>query len=99
MVSRRERRSAAQWRELIDQQAVSGLSAKAFCDRKAIVYASFIHWRRRLGEALPARASASRRLPEFVELTPPADDEGEARRWIVELDLGAGVRLRIAQPQ
>ena len=100
MVSRRPRRSATQWQQLIDQQASSGLSAKAFCEQQDIAYTSFINWRRHLGEESAATPAVGSQLPEFVELTTPANRSGSSASgpWIVELDLGAGIRLRIAQP-
>ena len=37
------------WRSLLEQQAGSGLSVRAWCAREAIGYAAFMYWRRRLG--------------------------------------------------
>lgn len=44
----RRRRDAQQWRALLAQQAVSGLSVAAFCRQQALSEASFYAWRRRL---------------------------------------------------
>ena len=107
-VSRRPRRSAAQWQRLISQQAASGLSASAFCDRRDLSYASFIQWRRRLQSSEPpadteptAVADRSLAVPSmpFIELTAPSKLCGGADRWLIELDLGGGIQLRIAQPR
>jgi hypothetical protein len=35
----------------------------------------------------------------FIELTAPSELCGRAERWLIELDLGSGVQLRIAQPR
>ena len=97
MASRRPRRSAAEWQALILQQAESGLSAKAFCDQHDITYASFMNWRRRLGDnASPESSDES--LPMFVELTKSSGHVEPQRNWLIELDLGAGIQLRIARP-
>lgn len=110
-VSRRPRRSAAQWQRLISQQAASGLSASAFCDRRDLSYASFMQWRRRLQSSEPAAdtettavADSSLEVPSmpFIELTAPSVPGAlrtDAERWLIELDLGGGIQLRIAQPR
>lgn len=36
------------WRSLLEQQAGSGLSARAWCAQEAIGYTTFMYWRRRL---------------------------------------------------
>lgn len=98
---RRSRRSAAQWNKLIAEQATSGLSAPAFCKRNDLSYASFTQWRRRLGSSKPAQASEPSSPPKvdrFIELTTPLTPTESSERWLIELELGAGVRLRIAQP-
>ena len=98
MGTRRPRRSATEWQSLILQQAESGLSAKAFCDQHDITYPSFMNWRRRLGdEVLPESSNES--LPMFVELTKPSGHVEAQRNWLIELDLGTGIQLRIARPQ
>jgi hypothetical protein len=106
--SRRPRRSTAQWQQLVSQQATSGLTAPAFCDRHDLSYASFIQWRRRLRqgeppvEAQPTAAleePVSKQSMSFIELTAPSELCGRAERWLIELDLGSGVQLRIAQPR
>ena len=97
MASRRPRRSASEWQALILQQAESGLSAKAFCDQRDITYASFMKWRRRLGDNASPESS-DERLPMFVELTKSSGQVEPPRNWLIELDLGAGIQLRIARP-
>lgn len=97
MASRRPRRSATQWQALILQQAESDLSAKAFCHQHDIPYASFMNWRRRLGDNASPQSS-DERLPMFVELTTSSSGHVEPpRNWLIELDLGAGMQLRIAR--
>lgn len=94
MASRRPLRSATEWQALILQQAESGLSAKAFCAQHDITYASFTNWRRRLGDnASPEPSDES--LPMFVELTKSSGQVEPRRSWLIELDLGAGIQLRL----
>ncbi len=106
--TRRPRRSAAQWQHLVSQQATSGLSAPIFCDRHDLSYASFMQWRRRLRQGEPAVEGEPTGAPQerlaaqsmsFIELTAPSELCGRTERWLIELDLGSGVQLRIAQPR
>ncbi len=72
------------WRLVVDDHAASGLSVRAFCQRKVVSEASFYFWRRELAvrdrEAslppdtpamLPVRVFESEQAPA---LTPEADD-------------------------
>jgi hypothetical protein len=54
------------------------------------------------------RVSSRYQIPEpplpveaipFIELTAQQSLPGAAQRWLIELDLGGGVQLRIAQPR
>ena len=91
----RIRRSTDQWRTIFADQASSGLTQQAFCDREGIAMSTFARWRQRLG--LCAGASGDN-LP-FVELPRSGEpaltssplDTGLALR----LELGAGVVLEL----
>ena len=87
---RRVRRSESEWREIFERFDQSGVTREAFCAEHGIVLSSFIRWRKKLR---PDVGSAPVSVPEpvFVELTP----QGEASPWEVELELGAGVVLRL----
>ena len=95
------RHSREQWAELIALQPGSGLSASKFCEQAGISYQSFMGWRKKLR----APGVASNDSARFVELTTtgqPAEPHdsvsaGSAGEWQVELDLGNGIQLRIAQ--
>jgi hypothetical protein len=52
------------WRERIDRQKISRMSAASFCRRHTLAVATFYFWKRRLSEQ--ARSSA------FVEVRQPA---------------------------
>jgi len=89
---RRVRRSPAQWRRLIAEQAESGLAQEAFCRARGLAVSSFCNWRRKL--AASAAVGDGEALPAFIELAPQTrapTDEG----WDVELELGVGVVLRL----
>jgi hypothetical protein len=71
------------WRDLLEQQAASGLSVRAWCARETVGYATFMYWRRRLG-----RTEAVKPLT-LIRVT-----EGEAvgdGLWI----LVGGVRIEV----
>lgn len=90
------RRSRQQWSELIELQPGSGLSIPKFCDQAGVSYQSFMAWRKKL--EIPVSSSID--SPQFVELTSPDNDVNDSTPiipWQVELDLGHGVRLRLAQ--
>jgi hypothetical protein len=89
------RRSAQQWRALIEAQARSGLSIAAFCRARGVCIGSMDNWRKRL------RAEDSR--PEAVELSPPAFVEiAQPMRALdagvkLRLELGGGVVLELSR--
>ena len=93
------RRSRQQWAELIELQPGSGLSAPKFCEQAGVSYQSFMAWRKKI-ESPKADVNDT---PSFVELTTPShpiiqsESMAVVREWQVELDLGHGIQLRIAQ--
>jgi len=97
---RRARHTAAQWRKLIERFDRSGQTRGNFCAAHGLALSTFDLWRRKLGEA---QAPADEAHPEslFVELTNATEPAGLSRTavgagaWEVELELGAGVVLRL----
>ena len=97
---RRARRTAAQWRKLIERFDRSGQTRSNFCAANGLALSTFDLWRRKLGEA---QAPADEAHPEslFVERTNAPEPAGPSRTaagtgaWEVELELGAGVVLRL----
>ena len=89
------RRSAQQWRALIQSQARSGMSIAAFCRAHGVCVGSMDNWRKRLRDerALPEKVAQS--LPAFVELAQPlrALDAGVKLR----LELGGGIVLELSR--
>ena len=85
MSNGRVRRSGGEWREVLDRQKASGLSAKEFCEREGIRLGSFMRWQRKLAAGLVAR--------EFVSVKPMAPAT-TAPAWTLEVILPNGCRLR-----
>ena len=81
---RRIRRSRAEWQQLIEEQAGSGLTQSAFCASRGIGVGSFGNWKRRLAAEAPP--------DPWLELGARAGRG--AGGWDIEVDLGEGVRLR-----
>ena len=95
----RARRTAAQWRKLIERFDRSGQTRGKFCAANGLALSTFDLWRRKLGET-QAAAHEAHRESLFVELTNATEPAGSrtpagAGAWEVELDLGAGVVLRL----
>lgn len=92
----RQRYSAEQWQQLIEQQASSGQSQVAFCAAHGLSTTTFQHWKRRLRDELTA-SSPSAAGALFTPLLEPGvtSEETSERGWDIELALGDGICLRI----
>ena len=66
-MSRKKRRSVAEWQTLVDEQQNSGLSVKAFCREHGLVDKTFYNQRHKLSRR---RGSADRTKPGFVQVQP-----------------------------
>lgn len=90
------RRSPAQWRSLVEAFSHSSETRKQFCARHGVALSTFDWWQRRLrGEHL-ATASVVGSPALFVELSgQPTGVTPSVSPWDVELELGAGVVLRV----
>jgi hypothetical protein len=86
------RRSRNHWQQLIDEQARSGLSQRAFCAARALSVKSFQHWKRQLAAPVAGPVAA---LPAAWLDLGALPERPAAVAWDVELDLGAGVCLRL----
>ena len=95
--NRRARRSRAQWQGLIERAARSPLSIGAFCGSEGISTASFYSWRKRLGVIPPGRTVAETTAEDgaFRELGVLGTDVGGSTPWDIDLELGAGLVLRL----
>ena len=84
--ARRVRRSRDAWQRLVDEHAASGQTRTAFCAERGISLASFGQWKRRL-------ATEDIGDDAWVEVLGASEMRQES--WDIELDLGAGVCLRL----
>lgn len=95
MTQRYTRRTPEQWQSILNEQANSGLSQAAFCQRNAIAFATFQTWRKKLNSPT-VNTSAS-----FVEVPRTEPDGAQAlpldQGLRVRLELGAGVVLELSR--
>jgi putative transposase len=84
-MTKRIRRSPQQWQTIVDRQAASDLSARAFCDTHQFSYPVFCKWRKRL---------ASTDQVPLIDLSTLVDAP-QVAQWDIELDLGQGMALRL----
>ncbi len=91
----RIRRNRDQWRALLERFERSGQSREQFCRERSLSVSSFERWRRQLGKTVAPRQVIAEE-PVFLEL--PADARASSEAWEVELQLGAGVFLRLRRP-
>jgi putative transposase len=96
----RQRRSESAWRELVDRQEQSGLTAAQFCEREGIKSASLYGWRSRLragpkDTAAPMKAK-HREAPSsgFIDLGALGSSRS---RFEIRLELGHGVLLQLVR--
>lgn len=90
----RIRRSAAQWREILQRFSESGLPATAFCERNKIAYGTFVRWRHTLSrpEAAPAADMPS---TDWLPIHVTDSIDAPERTWEIDLKLPGGVQLRM----
>jgi len=78
------------WREVLERQAASGLSVRAFCRREKLTESAFYAWRRTVAERNtevgPTRHAA------FVPMTVIEQSERQAS---IEIELAGGRVLRL----
>ncbi|MHB8391661.1 MAG: IS66 family insertion sequence element accessory protein TnpA [Acidobacteriaceae bacterium] len=95
--NKQSRRSANEWRALMQAFSQSGETRTQFCERHGVALSTFAWWRSHLrhestavSKISPAPASAL-----FVELAHDKPVATAASNWDVELELGSGVFLRL----
>jgi hypothetical protein len=79
------RRSAAEWRGIIERYRQSGMGIREFCAQEGVMEHRFEQWYRRSRRAEPGKG-------QFVEVKPPVLATGP---WAVEVEFPNGVRLRV----
>ena len=93
-----KRYSKNEWQRLVDEQAASGLTQKAFCAQAGIAVATLGYWKHKLRDEGAPRPDEpvglqGVTLDDWIQLTPPSPDP--AAGWHIELDLGDGLCLRL----
>ena len=91
-------RTPDQWQSLFDRFEQSGQSRDQFCHEQGISLSSFSRWRTKLRKQKLVKPASSE-SPLFTELTsivPP--EESPVSGWDIELQLGAGVLIRLRRP-
>jgi len=97
---RRPRRSASEWRELIDRQGASVQSKRGFCETTGLSISTFTYWKRKLVSAPVANRRVDVHAPLFTPIQALPDSaetsaEGESVRSNWSIDLDDGLRLSI----
>lgn len=85
-----KRRSAEDWRALIESCNQSTLSIKEFCHQHQITVSNYYQWRKKL--------SPSSDINDFIELPaskPHSISATSSDDWQVELQLGTEITLRV----
>src|SRR5918996_2899587 len=81
----RVRRSAAEWRGLIERSHQSGMGIREFCAQEGVTVHRFEQWYWR-----SRRAEHGKR--QWIAVLPVAPAAGP---WAIEVELPSGVRLRL----
>lgn len=95
------RRSADEWRSLVEQQRRSNQTQAAFCRERGVSLSSFGYWRRKLGSPTSTGTQGDKDPPLWIEWPATVDRQpspratSEAPGWDLELDLGNGLQLRL----
>ncbi len=91
-------RTPDEWQSVFDRFEQSGQTRDQFCHGQGISLSSFSRWRTKLRKQTPVQPT-SNDVPLFTELASAAQPEGSAvSGWDIELQLGAGVVLRLRRP-
>jgi hypothetical protein len=85
------RRTRAQWKTILAEFEQSELSVQDFCQQHDLAYSSFAKWRSLLKQENKKQSEPV----SFIPMPPLSGKRGS--NWIIELDLGAGVILRLTQ--
>lgn len=92
MATRKNEETETRWREILERQAVSGISIRGFCAAEGISEPSFYAWRKRLRTQ---NGNGRRALPK---VRPTEDDTDNANLFIPLKLLDAPSMLEIVHP-
>ena len=89
---RKIRRTRAQWQSIMSDFEQSDLGGEAYCQRHGLAYSSFAKWR----SLLKQEVSPDDEPVSFIQLPNTLTSLSDnATGWDIELDLGAGVIIRL----
>ncbi|MDH3993610.1 MAG: hypothetical protein OEV47_11900 [Gammaproteobacteria bacterium] len=91
--AKRVKRSRSQWKALLKEFNTSGLSKTAFCKKHRIATSSLYRWQQILSQDAGDTDFIDVTGP--LSITPAAPVHGPDNNWQVELELGAGIVLRL----
>ncbi len=100
-MTQRVRRDRRQWKKIIAEQAVSGLSARSFCQQESVGLVSFYQWRQRLSDEGTGSLTddQTQKSPSFIDVGPLEGGGGErptgGSGFSLTLDLGEGLKLTL----
>ena len=89
MPRERDLQKEAFWRQVVQDQAASGLSIRAWCDKRRLRQKSFFRWRREL-----RRRGAGRVGPHFAPVH-VTEDHPREKTGRIEIVLSGGSRVRL----
>lgn len=101
------RRTRAQWEAIFAEQSASGLTQRAFCQSRGLSLNSFTNAKTRLGAEGNGMSPPASFVPVTLESEPEkpsavrfarAPDGNDGGAWDLELELGAGMVLRLRSP-
>ena len=88
-------RTQNQWKALLDEFNTSGLTKSAFCKKHRIAISSLYRWQQLFAEQ-PGEDSDFIDVTQSLSRTPlPPPAHARDNDWQVELELGAGIVLRL----
>ena len=90
----RVQRTRKQWKSLVDEFTSSGLTKTAFCKKHSIATSCLYRWQK-VFEGQPALADFIDITQPVSQATPELSANDTSAQWQVELELGAGIVLRL----
>lgn len=99
-IRKKIRRSAPEWRSIISDYKMSGLTQREYCHHRGVAYSSFTTWHLKLKKSQSVLPAEESQPPLFVEVT--ADNptlNPTSNDWDVELAFANGTVLRLKQNQ
>ncbi len=99
-IRKKIRRSAAEWRGIISDYQMSGLTQREYCHHRGVAYSSFTTWLLKLQKLDSALPADKPQPPLFVEMTAESPSlKPTTDGWDVELAFANGCVLRLKQNQ